>query len=1049
MARGMKFLPASVLCFFILITGAATVHGQDTDYSDILAPGLPPEVLIVLDLSGSMNQTVHGEYMYAPLRAGASTPPTSQDIQNACYDGPYYPPSAAPERSVKCEQYATYNGATHYFKWGDANCGGPFYKESGEGHTRRCDRLMLAKSAIYSILDANGDGKLDANDEEILGIHFGYIRFVGCTLAARTEDGNNYNTGCVTIRKDIPTSYNDLYTNGIALETATGLTPLALSIDEARLYLDDSWGKNQYENCPDKYILLVTDGWDTVTCADWSDETLYKNRKATVKAALRARMEGKNGGYRTFVIGFGAGFPEHLKNTLNWTAKYGGTDNPLVDKSGNPNAVQITMDTEACADDTTNDPGNSPLSGYAYLAENADDLKESLLSIFRGIADASYSFAAPSVASGRTKDDNFLYQGSFKPAKRDPFWAGYLTKYAINEDGSIGSVQWEAGAKLQAADAGSRKILTYKGSLIEFKNGNLTAGDLGVATDPEKEAIVGYFRGEPAYNPENWKLGDTLHSNLLTIASPSLYFSDTYDNNSPSAYAQFREQQKSRDHLVVFGANDGQFHAFSGKALAGGERWSFIPPNLLAKLQYLAHKTHPVGTAQCKENWCHHYFVDGSVIAGDVWLGADWKDKKEYEWKTLLIFGLREGVRDWSLDPGFLWSSSESCDSGFSKSPSATYSYYCGYYAFDVTDTGSDPIFQWTVKPSSAQAPYFGEPWSRMALGKVKISGQEKWVGLMGGGFSNQAASSNAGKGFFVVDLANGNVRWGFTKANHASMGEIPASPAVFDSDGDSFIDRAFVGDLTGNLWKFKFCSKNDDSTCGERTNWSGSLFFQNPAVVPNIYTAPAVAVDSVGSVWVFWGTGDKEDPMKKGYPTNSFYAVKDRDPAVPYTRADLENITSRISASASAKGWYIDLVGGDGEKMISDPTVYGGAVLFTTFTPVSDASDPCRYAGVAKLYALAMMPLTIDGVEYAPGAGLLAGGARSVTLGSGIPSAPIVSQNPYGGTNLYITISGGGKQKSELISDKSLALEKTPLGKILSISPGANVIHWRDTRVK
>ncbi len=46
-------------------------------------------------------------------------------------------------------------------------------------------------------------------------------------------------------------------------------------------------------------------------------------------------------GYKLFVVGFGANMPDIEKNTLNWMAYYGGTDNPLVTNSGDKTALDV------------------------------------------------------------------------------------------------------------------------------------------------------------------------------------------------------------------------------------------------------------------------------------------------------------------------------------------------------------------------------------------------------------------------------------------------------------------------------------------------------------------------------------------------------------------------------------------------------------------------------------------------------------------------------------------------------------------------------------
>ena len=154
--------------------------------------------------------------------------------------------------------------------------------------------------------------------------------------------------------------------------------------------------------------------------------------------------------------------------------------------------------------------------------------------------------------------------------------------------------------------------------------------------------IIEYIRGNPAVNADNWKLGDTIHSNPITVGSPSYYF---IDRLSPEAFSTFRDNHKNRERIIVMGSNDGQFRAFS--ASDGSEKWSFIPPNQLPRLKYIAH-CHPRAT-DCSHlpagyTLSHHYFVDGPVTVADVWLGAgDGRNKNADDWKTLLVFGRREG----------------------------------------------------------------------------------------------------------------------------------------------------------------------------------------------------------------------------------------------------------------------------------------------------------------------------------------------------------------------------------------------------------------------
>lgn len=926
-----------------------------------------------------------------------------------------------------------------------------------------CSRLDIAKTAIFNVLDDNNDNKIDSSDESSLNIRIGYMRF---------RDGNDtsgdYASGNIRLVREINERYSRIYCNSattcnittnagenssatwISGEPANGGTPLASSLNEAKAYLDYHKSRDSAGSCRQKFVILITDGADTYACngngsEDQSD--MYKRRRETV-ARAKALADA---GYKVFVIGFGADMPICLKRTLNWAAYYGGTDNPLQANSGDTSGYYIPAGSlypsgvSSCSDTATNvsanicgksggsgdrvansnDPATAPLDGYAFLATNADELTAALRQAINIIREANYAFSGAAVASTRTQDENHIYEASFQPVNDDPFWLGHLKKYTINPDGSVGSAVWDAGNQLQAISASSRNIYTYKsGARVTFNTTNITATDLGVSTLAERDAIVGYIRGETAYNSDNWKLGDIFRSNPVLIGTPLSYFNDFRDINNAFSTFRANNQRTSANGLmlVAAGANDGQFHAF--KTLDGLEAWSFIPPNLLPKLKLIAHTTHPTGLA-------HQYYVDGPVTHADVWLGTgDGTSKSANDWKTLVVFGEGRGAGQ------YLWSSSSSCDSGFNSTYTATYRYYCGYHALDVTNT-LNPLYKWNIVPSSTNAPYLGEPWSKMSIGRVKIDGNEKWVGFIGGGYNASDCAGGGGcdtrgKGFYVIDMSNGNVLWSYTRADNPSMNySFPAQPAALDTDNDGFIDTVYIGDLGGSMWRFRLCTSSDGSSCNTST-WTtraGFLFQASSGVIRPIYTKAVVAKDTVGNFWVYWGTGDKTDPTSAA-AQEKFYALKDGGGS--YSINDLENLTASGSTYSGVKqGWYINLAG-SGEKILAEPAIFGGVAYFTTYTPAS-GGNPCEQAGTPKLYA----------VGYTSGAGALTGGARATTLpGVGIPSAPIISLRPDSGTpDLYVTVSGGAGQDAKTIKPPGV----NPQG----LSNTRNIKYWKDRRLQ
>ena len=906
--------------------------------------------------------------------------------------------------------------------YSNSNCSGPFYDWSGGSHTTLCSRYAIARRTLFKILDDNNDGQIDSNDTTSLNIRLGLGKFQGSSYEHMRNIGTKYSQiycGYTTTACTMDGSWNDSNSKNLRYllrsSVVSGATPLASALNGVKTYLDTNRAADDYRACRQKFVILVSDGADTMSCSGDGSETqsgMYKRRRASVMAAKALA----DAGYRVFVIGMGSNMPDNLKNNLNWMAYIGGTDNPLVANSGDEAAFDPSSVTE-CGGDASNDPGALPLSGYAFIANNADDMELAFRQAISMIRESTYSFAQASVASTRMVDENYIYEASFQPLNNEPFWLGHVQKYQIASDGSIGSVVWDAGSILQSTSASSRTIYTTKaGALTAFNTSNITPADLNVADTTRRDEVVGYIRGESTYNKDNWKLGDTFRSNPVTVGTPSPYFRDSID--ATQAFNTFRgnniRSTANGKRIIVCGANDGQVHAF--RTDTGVEVWSYIPPNLLSKLKDIAHKSHPTGLT-------HQYFVDGPITIGDVWLGSGaGTTKVATEWKTLAIFAEGKG------GARTLWSSSSSCDSSFSNVYSTTYNQYCGYTALDITNTYS-PAFNWHIAPSATQGPYMGEPWSKMKTGRVKIGGNEKWVGFIGGGHSlstcSGAGCDTRGKGFFVVDLSNGNVLWSYTFADNADMNyALPGNATTLDADRDGFIDTAYIGDLGGNIWRFKFCSYTDGASCAT-SNWTGSRFFQATSGIGPVYSAPSVSKDANGYLWLHWGTGEKSEPIVIHGRVEKFLAVKD-DRTRSVSVSQLEDITNGTYTDNPSKyGWYIQLTG-SGEKSLTEATVFAQYVYFTTYTPAAAGGDACNQAGTAKLYAM----------QYITGSGALGGSARSETIGAGIPTAPIISMNPYGGQNMYNTISDNSAPNK--LRDP-----------VAGIANRTNLYFWRDRRLQ
>lgn len=1054
--------------FIVLFFLPYSVSALDTDiyvltYAQIQ---IQPDALIVLDLSGSMMWTPAGATMYI-----SSTQSCGQNVA-------YYPNSGTGHtKACTIDPYGTVP------KYADATCVGPFYTNSGSGHTTDCSRVAIAKRAIFNVLDDDNSGAINSDDETSLGLRFGFMRFTNCSSSG--SDATNYNTGCNQLVNGLGTSYNTIWTS-VNSQTANGGTHLAAALNEARIYLSDNKSQDNAADCRQKFVILITDGADTYACSGSGSEdqqTQYKRRRETV-AKAKALADA---GYKVFVVGFGADMPHWLRNTLNWAARYGGTKNSSTSQSGDPSAYNPSSVTSCQNSSTTHhnvegdgdhyyatsaDPGEISLTGYAFLAASADDLSTSIKAIAKYIAQLmkeSISYVAPVVPISqmeKTSAGNRMYLGMFKPADKS-FWKGNIKKFGIatedNGDISVGNIldvngslvmndmnqinpnarsYWSAytdGVDVEKGGTGAlllarnfnpnpRKLHTYLGTNVNLTDGSnafkldnvaITPQQLGLnPTDTNGRAqIINFIHGLDAYDwngpcgdpgpdpgediPDGvtnvnrcWPLGASIHSRPLI-----LHYSGT-------------------NSTIFAGGNDGMLHAFDD--VTGEELWAFIPTILLPKLKNL-------------NGSIIQFFVDGSP---KVYVERDASDNMT---KAILIFGLRRGGDH--------------------------------YIALDVTNRLS-PKFLWEISPSArvyetttySTTDYkeLGQTWSTPEIGKIKdtsapncpgegLGKKCKWVMFIAAGYdTNQdnipvLSSDTKGRGVYAVDVLTGSLVWKYTRDEDPSRMtySIPSDIAKLDINGDGRIDRLYVGDTGGNIWRFDI---NDAST---PASWSGNIIFNAQG---KIFYPPDVTLEkdwwnctgdlSCNYEMLFFGTGDRENPKGELAHINRLYAVKDKPayPHNPMTEDDLKDVTEDLlqepSTPDSTKttilndlktsyGWFIKLDQRPGEKSLSSPVLYYGVAYYTTFAPTLEGqTNICNLGpGSGIFYAIdyktGKAVFNLDVTNDTGGVTAIKRSDRSKVIGAAIPSGVVITF--ISGVSVGYVGVGGGVYTPSLPSRKSL----------------------------
>jgi type IV pilus assembly protein PilY1 len=362
----------------------------------------------------------------------------------------------------------------------------------------------------------------------------------------------------------------------------------------------------------------------------------------------------------------------------------------------------------------------------------------------------------------------------------------------------------------------------------------------------------------------------------------------------------------------------------------GEEKWAFIPNNLLPKLKDLT-----------LMDYCHEYFVDLAPKVTEVFVGGTLK--------KILVGGERGGGNS--------------------------------FFALDITDssaTGVQPLWEFSD-------PYLGESWTIPTIEKCFLGGQKRLVAFIGSAYGNKDT-----KGYlFAVDVLTGKKMGTQLCLTGAPDNVLPSLRAI-DWDQDGYADRIFVGCLQEKLfvveigpgadpkfWKFAHIMSTDP---GQPISVSTSL---------SLYREGGQDfVMSYFGTGKFYSLADKTD-----LTLQTFYAVKDN--AVKVGKGGLADQTNADLCAdlLGGFGWYIDLVEGPGERVVSSSLVVGGYVFFTTFQP---DDDPCAAGGIARLYIVGyengcvpdspVIDVNGDGVvdENDKIGGKI---PRTITIGYGIPS--------------------------------------------------------------
>lgn len=635
-------------------------------------------------------------------------------------------------------------------------------------------------------------------------------------------------------------------------------------------------------------------------------------------------------------------------------AKYGGFTVPQGFSSSTATASSIT-------DDLWWTSGDYLASNYKrpdnfYVASDAPNMIRGLRASFAKIVQETTTSTSSLSTNGQQLDTG---SGAFQTQFEPKFWSGDLLARSLGASGAAGSTSWSAATKLDAVQPSSRKIFTSTTLTTQNSNAYSLAAAQGVnflwdsldaaskaalqrtaAADVTVSATEGarrldYLRGDRSQetassNPlrkRKSRLGDIVNSDPFYIGKPDYGYNRLAGSTwgrAGETYLTYRQSAdyQARKALVVVGANDGMLHGFDASLTDGGnELFAYVPRTLTGELYRL---TDP--------SYSHRYYVDGSPTGGDAWINNGWKS---------VIVG--------------------------------------------TAGAGGNTVFALDVSDPTNMGPgnvlwEFSSPDMRYPVQKPALVALEngKFGVVVTSGFSDSSVSQ--GK-IWILDAGNGNVLKTFTLSTTGGLGE----PLAIDTNNDRIVDRLYVGDTAGNIWRF-------DLSGTDPANWDAPASLKSGGNILPLFTARTgnsssnpvqpitapleAALNSDGNPIILFGTGsyyqigDNEVPASPRL--ESFYGLIDKGQQINRSNLVEQAIiaqqtigTRRARAVTSAEistdksGWFMDLVwkrsnGGSGaltsERVIARPTLRNGVLVFTTMTP---NSDPCGGGGTSWIMTL------------------------------------------------------------------------------------------------
>ena len=950
----------AILTACVLGLGLGVVRADDTEIFTGGEINVPPNVLIILDTSGSMKDKITTQTDYDPDVTYGGTCDS---------DGIYYKDWGGWSKLQRCTKWKKkrsdeyYCAQYYHYQVDDVVCpsalnslttvgyfNGPIQEDTLDcpeadpgtsqnlatgnyvnwektAKTIKESKEKIAKRAIETLLDSITEGSLN----------MGLMRFRG-QISSNYYNDKSFRGGYVIA--PIGSTHAKIK-EALGAIDSEGSTPLAETVAEAGLYFagKQSWANTSgqtgypttanglgsngvYESpiqwrCQKNYLIVVSDGMPQFDDGSGNGDNIFtranyiNNRR--IDEFYQTGTDGDGAIDDDFFTPKKNSYLSYLPATAKLLASI-----DLIDSTENDNinggswndpsfppqtvftyAIGFGGGCDASYLERVTDISHGK-GGY-YLADDAASLQSALSGIIGSILSNNGNFVAPVVPVNRMNgvySGNSVYLGLFRPEEGGE-WRGNLKKFGFS---------------------GENELLDKNGNVADFHSAPPPSScwdysmEDGIEVDEGgagEQLLHQSTRNFYTFNQEEFVTNLTAASNAFHVDNEALT-ADTMGLAADSSAADIAD-------LINYIRSDGDYDPQDGSK----KREWVLGDILHSKPAVLRDGDKNIVFVGANDGFLHCFEDNQGATYDDL---SDDEVTEEWcftPWDLLPRLHLLRSTKthEHYVDGSPVLhrvDNDQYLTFGLRRGGNKYYTLKVGSFANDVyvPNGYKTPTWAWEINDDIlAPDAMLGQSWSTPHACRIKTGTGAESVLILAGGYdaNNQDLNSPEeedyyGRAIYAVNADDGTLSsvLAFTPTNLNTLTHSIVDLVSYDSNNDGCDDKIYAGDMGGNVFALKASLENG--------TWSGSKIFDAPSdgqykffYAPDVvrqgfqYTLDENNMYSIFDL-VYIGTGDRAHPNEKT-TVNRFYCIKNRENDTVLSEADTAfmDVTTYSTAYSNA----------------------------------------------------------------------------------------------------------------------------------------------------